>query len=199
MSSGAFPTRAILSIVIVVGMPALCHAADSIGVASAVVERMQLRSIAEESLAQAQFDPKDRVAILVEGDGPRTLVENAFIEALQKRNFVPVTDVATASNQSLRVYLLECSMRVRELEPPRKERTVSTELEIRTVKGSKHETRILGTFHRVDKDTAQVFPENRTAMPLPQGDEGAIQRVLTPIIAIGGAVLIVYLFFTVRN
>ncbi len=199
MSSGSFPTRAIFCIVIVVGLASICRAADSIGVAGAVVERTQLRSIAEESLDQAQLDPKDRVAILVEGDGPRALVENAFIDALQKRNFIPVTDAGTASEQSLHVYLLECAMRVRELDPPRKERTVSTELEIRTVKGLKHETRVLGTFRRVDKDTAQAFPENRAAIPLPQRDEGALQRLLTPFIVIGGAVLMVYLFFTVRS
>ena len=199
MSPGVFPTRAVLVVVLIIGMPAALRAADSVGVTSALVARSQLRSIAEESLDQAQFDPKDRVVVVVEGEGPRALAENAFVEALQKRNYVPATDIGTAPEQSVRVYLLGFDIRIRALDSQQMERTVRTQLEVRTVKGSQHETRVLGTFLREERDTARAFPENRMPLPVPQGDEGTLQRVLTPLVVIGGAVLIVYLFFTVRS
>jgi hypothetical protein len=189
----------VLSAVLVVGMTAISSAADSIGVASAAIARSQLRSIAEETLDLAQLDQKYRVAVIVEGEGPRTLAENAFVDALQKRNYIPVTDIGAASGQSIRVYFLGFDVRVRELYSQSMERTVSTELEVRTVKGLQHETRVLGTFHREDKDTAQAFPENRVPAAAGQGDEGTVQRMLAPLIVISGAVLIIYLFFTVRS
>jgi hypothetical protein len=199
VSSGAFPTCAVLSVVLVIGVTATSSAADSIGVASAAVARSQLRSIAEETLDRAQLDQKYRVAVIVEGEGPRALAENAFVEALQERNYIPVMDIGGASGQSIRVYFLGFDVRVRELDHRNMERTVSTELEVRTVKGLQHESRVLGTFRREDKDTAQTFPENRMPVAAPHGDEGTVQRMLAPLIVISGAVLIIYLFFTVRS
>lgn len=196
---GAFPTCILLSFVPFAGLPAVARAADSIGVASAVVARSQFQSIAEESLDRAQLDPKARVSILVEGEGPRALAENAFVEALQKRNYIPVADAGTASEQSLRVFFLAFDVRVREVNTQKMERTVKTDLEIRTVNGPRRESRFLGTFHRESRDTAQTFSEYRMPPGPSREDEGALQRVLTPFIVVGGAVLIIYLFFTVRS
>jgi hypothetical protein len=189
----------VLSFLLVAGLPAVSCSADSIGVASAMVARSQLRSIAEESLGRTQLDPNNRVAVVIEGEGPRALAENAFVEALQERHYVPVTEIGAESNQSLRVYLLAFDVRFRQVDPQRMERTVMTELEIRTVKGLQHETSVIGTFHREEKDTAQTFPESGMPIAAPQGDEGTLQRLLTPLVVVGGAVLIVYLFFTVRS
>jgi hypothetical protein len=185
--------------ILLAGSYAMSFANDSTGVNSTSVVRSQLQSIADEVVDSAKFDIKGHVAVLVEGEGLRALAENAFIEALQKRNYASVLIDTTAINQILHVFLLNTEIKVRELDTKLSERNIRTTLEARMVKGAEREVRILGIFHRETKDTAQVFTPG-VFPPVPKNDEnGILQRVLTPFIVVGGAVVIVYLFFTVRS
>ncbi len=175
------------------------QASDSIGVASASVIRMQLQSIADEVITQAKLDPKDRVALRVEGEGPRSLAENAFIETFQKRSYTSVLSTGKTSEQTLEVFLLSTDIKVKTVDPKYSERNISIVLEARTVFGTEREVRLLGTFHHEAKDTAQVFSSLQLSLLPANEEEGLMQQLLTPVIILSGAVLIVYLLFTVRN
>lgn len=189
----------VLWLILTIGLTVCSRAGDSIAVSGAIVIRSQVQSIAEETIDQAKLDPKGRVAVIVEGEGPQALVENAFIEALQKRNYISVAKTSAATEQSINIFLLDSDVKVRELEPKKMERTIRTILEVRIVKGTERETHVLGPFHRETKDTAQVFPDVRLPLASSSGGEGALQRLLTPLMVITGAVLVIYLFFTVRS
>ena len=181
------------------GMLSISRASDSIGVASASVIRLQLQSIADEVFDQAKLDPKDRVALWVEGEGPRSLAENAFVETLQKRSYTSVLSTGKTSEQTLHVFLLSTDIKVRAVDEKYSERNISLAIEVRTVFGTEREVRLLGTFHREVKDTAQVFPSLQLSVFPANEEESVMQRLLTPLIVISGAVLIVFLLFTVRS
>ena len=185
--------------IFLVGSNAASFTKDSTGASSTAIVRLQLQSIADEVVDSAKFDLKGRIAVLVEGEVPRTLVENAFIEALQKRNCTSVVIDTASTNQILNVFFIGTEIKVRALDTKFSERDTRTTLEARIIKGAGREVRLLGTFDRETKDTAQVF----TAVLLPSvqkdDEDRVIQRMLTPFIIIGGAIMIVYLFFTVRS
>ena len=181
------------------GSNALSGAVDSAGVSSAFLIRSQLRSIANEVVDSAAFDVHGRVALMVDGEGHRMLAENAFIEVLQKRNFVSVVTDTAFSNQVLSIYVFQTDIKVRALDAKMSERTIRTMLEARMLKGTNHELRLLGLFQRDVKDTAEVFLGG-VFPAVPQNEStGVFQRMLTPFIVVGGAIVIVFLFFTVRS
>ena len=163
------------------------------------VMRSQLQSIADEVVDSAKLDIKGRVAVLVEGEGPRTLAENAFIEALQKRNYVSMVTDTVSANQILHVFFISAEIKLRELDAKLSERNIRTTLEVRMVKGAEREVRILGTFHRETRDTAQVFATELLPTVQKNDETRIFQRMITPFIIVGGAIVIVYLFFTVRS
>jgi hypothetical protein len=135
----------------------------------------------------------------VEGEGPRVLAENAFIETLQKRKYGSVVIDTASIHQILHVYLLNTEIKVRELDAKLSERSIRTTLEVRMIKGAEREVHMLGTFHRETKDTAQVFPAGLLPAVQKNDENGILQRMLTPFIVVGSAIVIVYLFFTVRS
>jgi hypothetical protein len=185
--------------VIVAESNAVSSANDSSGISSTSIIRWQLHSIADEVVDSAKFDASRRVAVIMEGEGQRPLAENAFIEAFQKRQYASVVVDTASVHQILHVFLYESEIKVRELESKLSERNIRTVLEARMEKGADRETRVLGTFLRETKDTVQaVWAE---LLPAAQKDDegGILQRVLTPFIVVGGAIVIVYLFFMVRS
>lgn len=188
-----------LLIALFFGVLSVSHASDSIGVASASVIRFQLQSVADVVIDQARLDPKGRVALWVEGEGPRSLAENAFVETLQKRSYTSILSAGKTSDQMLQVFLLSTDINVRPVDEKYFERNISIALEVRTVLGTEREVRLLGTFHRETKDTAQVFPSLQLSVLPANEEESVMQRLLTPLIIISGAVLIVLLLFTVRS
>jgi hypothetical protein len=188
-----------LLIALFFGMLSVSRASDSIGVASASVIRMQLQSIADTAINQAKLDPKVRVVLWIEGEGPRSLAENAFVETLQKRSYTSVFSTGKTLDQTLQVFLLSTDIKVRAVDEKYSERNISIALEVRTVLGTEREVRLLGTFHREAKDTAQVFPSLQLSVLPANEEESVMQRLLTPLIIISGAVLIVLLLFTVRS
>jgi hypothetical protein len=178
---------------------AISRAGDSLGVSSTAIVRSQVQSIAEEIVDQSQLDLKGRVAVLVEGDGPRSLVENALVQVLQKRNCPSVLGAGVSLDQKLQLILLDVDIQVREIETKLLERKICTTLEARTVKGGENSVQLLGTYSRETKDTAQVFPFFQLSSFQKRDETGTLQRLLTPLIVIGGAILIIYLFYTVRS
>jgi hypothetical protein len=196
-------TRSILCAVVLMiflaGSDAISFTIDSAGVNSTSIIRSQLQSIADEVVDSAKFDVKGRVAVLVEGEGLRTLAENAFIEALQKRNYTSVVIDTASINQIFHLFIFNAEIKVRELNAKLSERNIRTSLEARVAQGAERQVRMLGTFHRVTKDTAQVFTSGLIPAVQKNDESGILQRMLTPFIVVGGAIVIVYLFFTVRS
>jgi hypothetical protein len=181
------------------GSDAMSFAKDTAGVNSTSIVRSQLQSIAAEVIDSAKFDGRERVGVSVEGEGLRTLVENAFIEAFQNRNYTSVVIDSSATHQMLHVFLLTAENKSRELNAKVAERNIRTAIEARTVKGVDHEVRLLGTFQRETKDTIQVFTAGIFPSTQKNEENGILQRMLTPFVVVGGAIVIVYLFFTVRS
>jgi hypothetical protein len=79
------------------------------------------------------------------------------------------------------------------------ERSIRITLEVRKVTGADREVSLLGKFYRQTVDTAQAFPSIQPSTDRKDDKSGALQLLLTPLIVISGAVLIIYLFFTVRS
>lgn len=88
---------------------------------------------------------------------------------------------------------------MREINIKLSERSIRTTLEVRKVTGMDRKVSILGTFYRQVSDTAQTFPSVQLSTEQSDGKSGILQKLLTPFIVISGAVLIIYLFFTVRS
>jgi hypothetical protein len=175
------------------------RASDSLAVGTAWVIRSQLQSIANEVVEQAKFDSAGQVVLWVEGEEPRSLAANAFIETLQKRGYTTVLHEETSKGQALHVFLLRTDCKIQKLDAKYFEREIHIALEARTTIGTDRKVRFLGVCHRESKDTAQVFPSVQVSGVRVVDEENLIQQVLTPIILISGAVLIVYLLFTVRS
>jgi hypothetical protein len=178
---------------------ALSSANDSTKINSMSVVRLQLQSIADEVVDSAKFDGQGRIAVFVEGEGQRTLAENAFIGAIQKRNYSSVVIDTVSKNQILHVFLFSPEINVRELNSKFSERNIRSTLEVRIEKGAEREVRMLGTFHRDTKDTVQAFMAEFHPVVQKDDEAGILQRMLTPFIVVGGAIVIVYLFFMVRS
>lgn len=172
---------------------------DSSGVGSTAIVRSQLQSIAGEIVDSAHIDAAERVAVLAEGEGPRTLAENAVIEALQKHTCSSIVMDTASVQQILHIVVFESDIKLRELHTGLSERSIRTALEARVVKGAQRQVSLLGVFSRETRDTAQVFASGVPADTRKSDDGGILQRMLTPFIIIGGAIVIVYLFFTVRS
>jgi hypothetical protein len=186
----------ILLTALLFGMLSVSYARDSVAVSSAYVIRLQLQNIADEAVDQAKLDSKVQVTLLVEGEGPRTLAENAFIETLQKRGYSSVISTGKTSEQTLHVFLLSTDIKVRAVDEKYSERNINTAVEVRTVLGMDRKTLLLGNFHREGKDTAQVFPSVQT--PTTE-EESVMQQLLSPLIIISGAFIVVYLFYSLRS
>jgi len=160
---------------------------------------MQFHSIAGEVIDSAKLELKSQVALWVEGEGQRSLAENAFIETLQKRGYTTILSTGKTQEQTLHVFLLGTEIKVRAADEKYSERSIITAIEAKTILGAERKVYLLGTFQREGKDKAQIFPSFQ--MPVPQADEeeSLIQRLLTPLIILSGAVLIIFLLFTVRS
>jgi hypothetical protein len=192
-------TRAYFTAVLLVGNLAVSLANDSTGVSSTLVVRTQLQYIADAVVDSAKLDTKNKVGILVESESALSMTENAFLETLQKRNYTSVLNPGTTTAQSLHIVVLGVNIKVRKLDTRFSERSICTYLEARTITGAGRDVHLLGTFYRESKDTAETFPSTQLP-PIQKDDEtGVMQRLLTPIIVLGGAILVVYLLFTVRS
>jgi hypothetical protein len=185
--------------VLVPGIFSISRAGDSIGVASVSVIRLQLNSIADEVVGRVKLNPENQVALWVEGEGQRSLAENAFVETIQKRGYTTVLSTAKSSEQTLHVFLFGTDIKVRAVDKKYFERIISTSLEVRTILGVERKVNLLGTFQRESKDIAQAFPSFDTSVIQADEEESLMQRLLTPLIILSSAALIIYLLFTVRS
>jgi hypothetical protein len=100
---------------------------------------------------------------------------------------------------SLRITVLDQSVRYASLSGGEYRREVRTSFEARGSRTDTSSITYVGLFTRVDDDTVG-FREEIGVLPSAQdGDRSLFDKLVGPLVLIGGAFLIVYLFFTVRN
>jgi hypothetical protein len=172
---------------------------DSTAVSGTAIVRSQLQSIAKEIVEQAKFDSTNIVLLTVKGEDPKELAENAFLLALQNRHIKCALKEPVVNGQALSIYLIDVSTKIRTIGQKKDERTIASTVEARATTGSEYATRVLGLFTRASTDTVHEFSSVLYSESAGSKDEGVLQRIVTPFIIIGSAVVIVYLLFTVRS
>ncbi|MGB2867673.1 MAG: hypothetical protein WBD36_04435 [Bacteroidota bacterium] len=157
------------------------------------VFRSMAQNIADEVSGNLAVERSKRISLVVESARLRIVLENAFLEALRKNGYrAGIHD--PSADASLKVLSLEETMRYDERGYGTLERTISLTLEIRIDSGE--ESRMLGNPARQVKDTVDEREE------LPAGEESrddGWESVAGPLVVIGAAIVLVYLFFTVRS
>jgi hypothetical protein len=199
MCDKRFMAFTVVLLMIFAGLPAMSMPIDSAGVSSTMVVRKQLHQIAMDVVDSAHIDMNRQVAVVVEGDGPRMLAENALIEALQNRHCMAVVIDTTSVSQILYAFVFRTSVKLHPVDDKYSERNTQTVLEARVVKGANRRAQMLGSFYRETNDTAQVYASPEFPDVQKNEEDSIFQRMMTPFIIIGGAIVIVYLFFTVRS
>ena len=190
---------ALVLVMMLAGLPAMSMPIDSAGVSSTMVVRKQLHQIAQDVVDSAHIDVNRRIAVVVEGDGMRMLAENALIEALQNRHCTSVVADTASVSQILYAFVFSTDVKIHPVNEKYSERSTRTALEARVVTGADRRAQMLGSFYRETKDTAQIYASPVFPDAQKNEEDGFFQRMMTPFIVIGGAIVVVYLFFTVRS
>ena len=176
--------------------------AQTVGMSAALVLRSQASSIAEESFKKMgpSISGLDNVGIVVTGGSARALVENAFLELLGRKGIhVSLQSSSSSLKQSMQFNVLDQSVRYAGLANGEYRREIQTAIEARRTSNDTAMAEYLGLFKRQDVDTVAFREDAGMATEVHDGERTLFDKLLGPILMIGGAFLIVYLFFTVRN
>jgi hypothetical protein len=167
-----------------------------------LVLRSQAGGVAEEALNKVGTSLKgvDQIILIVDGGSARALIENAFLELLNRQGIhTSLRPEQAVGNRVLQVVVLEQGVRYVGLSTGEYRREVRTAIEARDVPRDSSATKYVGTFSRSDIDTV-AFREEGGMLPLARDSERTLfDKLVGPVLLIGGAFLVVYLFFTVRN
>lgn len=164
--------------------------------------RAQAASIAGEawsSLADSSLRPGD-IWVVVEGGTAKRVVENAFLEFLSQRGYRPL--LGTRQDQGgerVQVTVLEQTVLYKLLQNGNSEREIRTAMEIRLIAGREETVRRAGPFRRAIVDTVAIRDDEGLAGLRNAEEPSFVDRIVGPVLLIGGAFLVIYLFFTVRN
>jgi hypothetical protein len=172
-------------------------------VSTPMVFRMHFQSLAGEVAGKLKLKPGCRIGIVVESERSATMVENAFIQELGGkgcRTFVKPTPDSTDMLLSLSV--LTEQVRFDEIISRGFLRTVSVDMEARVMDAGQKSAEIVGTFHRLSRDTVTQRDEGRAfrnGSSREPEELSAFQKMIGPLVVLTGGILVVYLFFTVRS
>jgi hypothetical protein len=191
---------AVLLLIAAAESPALL--AQTSGRGAALVLRSQAASVAEETwlhVADSSNLPAS-IALTVEGGSSRQVVENAFLDFLGRRGVrASLLLKSDVSRDGLLLTILEQSVEYRPLPNGEFQREIRTVLEARRTGQPEGSAVYAGLYKRANVDT--VARREDVSLRGLRGEEEPtlFDRLLGPILMIGGAFLVVYLFFTVRN
>jgi hypothetical protein len=172
------------------------------GLGASLVLRSQAASVAEEAVSRLgnSLNGIDRVGLVVEGGSAPLFVENAFLDFLNRRGVHMVLTGGPASpKEVIQVSVLDQSVRYSSLPSGEFRREVQTAVEARRAFADSSSMEYLGLFKKLDIDTVAFREEIGMTAVGREGERSLFDRLLGPVLLIGGAFLIVYLFFTVRN
>jgi hypothetical protein len=167
-----------------------------------LVLRSQAASVAEQALGTIGLSLKgvDQIQLSVEGGSSRSLIENAFLESFGRQGIhTTLQTMQGGGSRTLQVTVLDQAVRYTNLASGDYRREVRTSIEASDIKRDSSVARYLGMFTKSDIDTVG-FREDIGMMPSSrEGEKTLFDKLVGPVVLIGGAFLIVYLFFTVRN
>jgi hypothetical protein len=176
--------------------------AQTSGLSGTLILRSQAASIAEETFVRLSrsLSRVDQIAVSVEGGASRTLVENAFLDLFGRKGIHALlqTQLTTSTNH-LQLTVLDQSIRYAGMVSGEYRREVQTAIEARRTSNDSASVEYLGLFKRQDVDTVAFREDGGMLGAARETERTLFDRLLGPVILIGGAFLIVYLFFTVRN
>lgn|GEM_PF-1128093 len=176
--------------------------AQTSGLSGALILRSQAASIAEETFVRLSrsLSGVDQIAVSVEGGASRTLVENAFFDLFGRKGIhASLQTQPTTSTNHLQLTVLDQSIRYAGMVSGEYRREVQTAIEARRTSNDSVSVEYLGLFKRQDVDTVAFREDGGMLGAARETERTLFDRLLGPVILIGGAFLIVYLFFTVRN
>jgi len=169
---------------------------------AALVLRAQAASIADESLKKIEQLDKgiDNLGIVVAGGTAKALIENAFIDLLGRKGVrVSLQSSPLGPKQTLELVVLDQSVRYAGLANGSYRREIQTAIDARRTSNDTSKAEYLGLFRRQNIDTVAFREDAGMASDASSADRTLFDKLVGPILMIGGAFLIVYLFFTVRN
>jgi len=167
-----------------------------------LVLRSQAGGVAEETLGKLGASSKglDQIILNVEGGSVRALIENAFLELLNRQGIhTTLQPTQGVGKRVLQVTVLEQGVRYVSLSTGEYRREVRTSIEAREVPHDTSSMQYLGTSTRVNVDTVAFREEVGLLPPARESERTLTDKLVGPALLIGGAFLVVYLFFTVRN
>lgn len=159
-----------------------------------MVFREMAQSIADEASGGLGLDRTKTISLTVESGRLKTVLENAFLDAFRKNRYrIGIHDPSAAA--SVKVLSLEESLRYDEHRPGVFGRNMRLTVEVR-LDGNEGDSRMLGRPARQVRDTVDQKED------LPAGEEAhgnGWELIAGPLIVVGAAMVLVYLFFTVRS
>jgi hypothetical protein len=176
--------------------------AQTSGLSGTLILRSQAASIAEETIVRLSqtLSGVDQIGIAVEGGATRTLVENAFLDLFARKGIhASLQSQPVAASHHVQLTVLDQSIRYAAMASGEYRREVQTAIEARRTSNDSISVEYLGLFKRQDVDTVAFREDGGTLGVARETERTLFDRLLGPILLIGGAFLIVYLFFTVRN
>ena len=176
--------------------------AQTSGLSGTLILRTQAASIAEETFVRLSrsLSGVDQIEVSVEGGTSRTLVENAFLDLFGRKGIhASLQTQPTTSTNHLQLTVLDQSIRYAGVVSGEYRREVQTAIEARRTSNDSVSVEYLGLFKRQDVDTVAFREDGGMLGAARETERTLFDRLLGPVILIGGAFLIVYLFFTVRN
>jgi len=164
--------------------------------------RSQAAAQAEEFVKVLNVVRGARVGIAVEGTENKEFTTNVFLEVLQKSGFV-VSLAGQNVDATLEVFVLTQAVSYDGPENGKWKRTIRTALEARLRHTAAEQVQYLGNFDYSKVDTVSQKEDgwwvtNEGAL-LAGSSPGVFERIMTPLTVIAATVVVVYLFFTVRN
>lgn len=164
--------------------------------------RSQVQAIAEALSREVELTPASRLGLQVSGSGNKEFTENIFLEVLQKKGF---TVSLSSENVDAIVDVFVSAQRVSydEIASVQWKRTVRIALEARLRFPNSQDVRYLGNHEYSKVDTVSQKDEGwwssgESALLL-GSSPGTFEKIITPFVVIVASVVVVYLFFTVRN
>jgi hypothetical protein len=176
--------------------------AQTARLSGALVLRSQAGGVAEETLGKLGGSLKgvDQISLSVEGGSAHALIENAFLELLTRQGVhTTLQPMQGTGRRILQVTILEQTLRYVGLSTGEYRREARTSIEARDVAGDSSLMQYVGTFSRLDIDTVAFREELGMVSPVRESDRTIFDKLVGPVLLIGGAFLVVFLFFTVRN
>ena len=166
------------------------------------VLRSQAGSIVEEAwvLLADSLQRSGEIWIAVEGGTAKRIVENAFLDFFVQHGFRPqLGQRQDRSGERIEATVLEQLVQYKLLQNGESQREIRTVLEMRRTTPRDGLVKYGGPYQRRAVDTVAVADDGGLAELRNAEERSFVDRVMGPVLLIGGAFLVVYLFFTVRN